>query len=380
MSSAKAALKRSPRLVRPASPVTPAQILEALPHAVMVVGPHHRVLAANYAAEEFFGTSRVILEKTPLTKLLPATHPVFAMIARVRQSGMSIAAHDLVLESPRLARRGCTILAAPLTDHPAEVLLTFQDDSTARVLDQQISTRTAARSLTGMAAILAHEVKNPLSGIRGAAQLLESSVPTPDQELAVLIREEADRIRAMIERMECFGDKQPPHQAVNIHHVLAHVRKIAASGFAAGVRFVEHYDPSLPSVLGDRDPLVQAVLNLVKNAAEAIFEAGQTAGEIQLITRYQQGARLFTPTSPTGAKLPILVVVRDNGAGIAEEIKPYLFEPFISTKASLSGLGLALVTKIIADHGGLIDVDSQPGRTEFRLHLPVCFDPVEGIA
>lgn len=377
MSSAKAVFKRSPRPARTVPPLTPTQILEAVPHAVMVVGPHHRILTANYAAEEFFGTSRVILEKTPLTRFLPVTHPVFAMITRVRQSGMSIAAHDLVLESPRLTRRGCTVLAAPLADHPAEVLLTFQDESTARVLDQQISTRTAARSLTGMAAILAHEVKNPLSGIRGAAQLLESSVSAPDQSLAVLIREEADRIRAMVERMERFGDKQPSHQAVNIHHVLEHVCKIAEAGFASGVRFVEHYDPSLPPVLGDRDPLVQAVLNLVKNAAEAIFEAGQTTGEIHLITRYQQGARLVTPTSPTGAKLPILVVVRDNGAGIAEEIKPYLFEPFISTKVSGSGLGLALVTKIIADHGGLIDVESQPGRTEFRLHLPVCVDPAE---
>lgn len=361
----------APALLPPVGPsLDPAALFEGMPIALMVVAPPATILTVNYAAEEFFGTSKAILTKTSLAQYLPTAHPILAMITRVRQSGRSMAEHGLILESPRLTRRGCTVLATPVNGHAELVMLTFQDDSTARALDQQIAPRTAARSLTGMAAILAHEVKNPLSGIRGAAQLLEGSLPAPDRELAVLIRDEADRIRAMIERMERFGDQLSATGAVNIHSALDHVRRIAASGFAAGIKFSEQYDPSLPLVPGDHDQLIQALLNLVKNAAEAILETGRADGEIHLITRFQHTGRLTATTTAARATLPILVIIQDNGCGIAADIKPYLFEPFISSKVTGSGLGLALATKIIADHGGLIDVESQPGRTAFRLHLP----------
>jgi two-component system nitrogen regulation sensor histidine kinase GlnL len=348
-----------------------AAVLGALPVPVMVIDPENRFRHVNHAAEQFLGISAASLAQMRLNDLVPSDNPLFLLIEQVRETEATIADHDLNLESPRLHKRGITVQGSPLPEEPGAVLLVLQDASAARALDRQLAFRGAARSVSGMAAILAHEVKNPLSGIRGAAQLLESSVAPADRELAVLIRDEADRIRALVDRMEAFGEKPLARNALNIHRVLEHVRKLAQSGFAAHVRFQENYDPSLPPVWGNRDQLIQVVLNLVKNAAEAVTQPGVHYPEIQLTTGFHHGMRVAMPGTGLRLDLPLYVSVRDNGPGIPEDIRPHLFEPFVTSKSTGSGLGLALVAKIIGDHGGLIQVESRPGRTEFRLHLPV---------
>ncbi len=353
-------------------------LLSALPVAVLLLDAGNRFRYANHAAEQFLGLSMVQLAQHALGDLVPADSPIFLLIEQVRQNGVTISEYDLTLESPRLHKQSVTVQGSPLPEEPDCVVLVLQDASAARALDRQLTFRSAARSVTGMAAILAHEVKNPLSGIRGAAQLLESSVNAADRELTLLIRDEADRIRALVDRMEIFGEKPVERAAVNIHRVLEHVRRLAQNGFAAHLRLHEVYDPSLPPAWGNRDQLVQVVLNLVKNAAEAITAGGVANGEITLTTGFQHGVRLAVPGSERRRHLPLLVAVRDNGPGIPEDIRPNLFDPFVSSKPTGSGLGLALVAKIVADHGGLIEVDSRPGRTEFRLHLPVVHDESEG--
>ena len=362
-------------LRRAAAPLDGMAMLGTLPVATVLLDADNRFRYANQAAEQFLGLSMMQLGHISLEALLPPDNPLFSLLHQVRTHGTTISDHDLTLDSPRLHKTGITVQAAPLIEEPGAVLLTLQDSSAARTLDRQMAFRGAARSVSGMSAILAHEVKNPLSGIRGAAQLLEASVADSDRELTVLIRDEADRIRALVDRMEVFGEKPIERRAVNIHRVLEHVRRLAQSGVAADIRLTEHYDPSLPPAWGNRDQLVQVLLNLVKNAAEAIqsdpdmMERG--GAEIILTTAYQHGVRLAVPGSGQRQHLPLVVTVRDNGPGISDDMRQHLFEPFVSSKPSGSGLGLALVAKIVGDHDGLIEVDSRPGRTEFRLCLPV---------
>jgi two-component system nitrogen regulation sensor histidine kinase GlnL len=347
-----------------------AAMLSSLPVACVLINAENRFVYANPAAEQFFAISISQLRQISLWDLVPKDSPLFALIEQVRSGELMVSDHDLSFDSPRLQRRGVTVQGTPISEDSGCVLLTLQDESAARTLDRQLNFRSAARSVSGMAAILAHEVKNPLSGIRGAAQLLENSVGENDRELAVLIRDEADRIRALVDRMEAFGEKPIQRDAVNIHRVLEHVRRLAQTGFAAHLRITESYDPSLPPVWGNRDQLVQVMLNLVKNAAEALTERGDS-GEITLITAFQHGVRVAVPGTKRRVHLPLVVTVRDTGGGIPEDIRDNLFDPFVTTKPSGSGLGLALVAKIIGEHGGLIEVDSRPGKTDFRVFLPI---------
>ena len=347
-----------------------AAMLGALPVPVLMLDAENQIRYANQAAEQALGLSLQQLVQLCMSDVVAADSPLLLLVEQARTHGMTISDHDLTLEGPRLRARPVAAQVAPVSDEPGSVVITLQDSSAARALDRQRSFRKAARSVTGMAAILAHEIKNPLSGIRGAAQLLENSVAPEDRELAVLICDEADRIRALVERMEVFGEKPVERRAVNIHRVLEHVRRLAQTGFAAHLRLTEAYDPSLPPVWGNRDQLVQVLLNLVKNAAEALT-TGSGEGEIVLSTAYQHGLRVAVPGTTQRRDLPLIVTVRDNGPGIPEDLQPHLFEPFVTSKPTGSGLGLALVAKIVGDHGGAIEVESRPGRTEFRLCLPV---------
>jgi two-component system, NtrC family, nitrogen regulation sensor histidine kinase GlnL len=356
------AAKRPPVVVAPES----ATVLAALPVATVVLDAEDRFRFANPAAELFFQLSAASLAGMTLRDLLPEDNRLFGVVEQVRRYDAPVYDHDLALESPRLRRFGVAVQGAPLPELPRGVVLTFQNASTAQMLDRQLNFRGAARGANAMGAMLAHEVKNPLSGIRGAAQLLEQGAAEPDRELCLLIQDEADRIRNLVERMDMFSDRPIECGEVNIHEVLDHVRRIALSGFAAHIRITQDYDPSLPPVWGNRDQLVQILLNLVKNAAEAV---DPREGEIQLVTAYHHGVRIAVPGSAERVHLPLQVLVRDNGPGIAEEVRATLFEPFVTTKRGGQGLGLALVAKLVTDQGGLIECDSRPGRTVFRLSL-----------
>ena len=357
---------------RRAVPTDGEAILNALPNPVLLVAPDGRIVDANMAAESFFEISTQFLRRQSLKELVPFGSPLLALIDQVRSSGSPVNEYKVDLGTPRNpGERLVDLHVAPLPERPDHVVVMLQERTIADKMDRQLTHRGAARSVTALAAMLAHEIKNPLSGIRGAAQLLEQSVGDEDRTLTRLICDEADRIVKLVDRMEVFTDERPvERESVNIHVVLEHVKRLTHSGVARHIKFIEEYDPSLPPVLANRDQLIQVFLNLVKNAAEAIGE-NAADGEIQLSTAFRPGVRLSLPGSKTRVSLPLEFCVKDNGPGVPEDLLPHLFDPFVTTKPTGSGLGLALVSKIIGDHGGIIECESQPRRTIFRVLMPI---------
>jgi two-component system, NtrC family, nitrogen regulation sensor histidine kinase GlnL len=347
-----------------------ASVLNALPHPVVMIAPDDRIAGANQAAEGFFQGSESVLTRYRLDHFVPFGCPLFNLIEQVRESGVSVTEYRVDVSSPRLgSERVVDIYASPMGERPGHVTLMLLPRSVTEKIDRQLTHRGAARTVTGLASMLAHEIKNPLSGIRGAAQLLESDADENGRALTRLICDEADRIVGLVQRMEIFADERPTErQAVNIHSVLERVKAIARSGFARNVRLVEEYDPSLPPVHANRDQLIQVFLNLTKNAAEALSNTEDA--EIVFRTAFRPGIRLSVPGSRSKVSLPLEFSVIDNGPGVPEDLVPYIFDPFVTSKMNGSGLGLALVAKTIGEHGGVIECESQPRRTAFRILMP----------
>lgn len=347
-------------------------LLSALPHPILVLADDDRVIFANAAAETFFDTSQAMMKRHTLAEILHAGSPLVALVAQVRRTGSTVNEYGIAISLMKASTdRHVDVYGGLMPEQPGLVVLMLQQRSMAQMIERQLTHRQAARSVSGMASVLAHEIKNPLSGIRGAAQLLESTIPEEDRALTQLICDETDRIRKLVDRMEVFGDERPlEKQPVNIHAILDHVKRIAATGFASNIRFAEDYDPSLPPIPVNRDKLVQAFLNLIKNAAEALDGAGDS-GRILIRTAFKPGMRLSVPGATGRIALPFMIEIEDNGSGIRDELKPHLFDPFVTTKPSGTGLGLALVAKIIGDHGGIIECDSGNKRTIFRVLLPI---------
>ncbi|MBB3459499.1 MULTISPECIES: two-component system sensor histidine kinase NtrB [Rhizobium] len=349
-------------------------VLNAIQNPVVMVDEGGFIAFANWEAEAFFGASAAHLSRYRISTFIPFGSPLLALIDQVRERKAPVNEYRVDLSSPRLGQdKLVDLYVAPVIAEPGSVVVVFQERSMADKIDRQLTHRAAARSVTGLASMLAHEIKNPLSGIRGAAQLLEQSVIDDDRALTRLICDETDRIVSLVDRMEVFSDERPVDRVpVNIHSVLDHVKAVAKAGFARNIRVTENYDPSLPAVYANRDQLVQVFLNLVKNAAEAVGD--RPDGEIILTTAYRPGIRLSVAGTREKISLPLEFCVIDNGPGVPTDLLPHLFDPFITTKTNGSGLGLALVAKIIGDHGGIIECDSQNNRTIFRVLMPASKD------
>ncbi|MCF6321056.1 MAG: ATP-binding protein [Rhizobiaceae bacterium] len=346
------------------------QILDAMPYPVLMLDKDNVILYANLASEGFFQSSTSLLCGEAIDKILPFGTPALDMLERVRLRFAPIQEYKVDLSSPRIGQDAVVdIFATPMNEIPGHTIIIFQKRAMADKIDRQLTHRGAARTVTGLASMLAHEIKNPLSGIRGAAQLLENSVESEDRSLTQLITRETDRIVKLVDRMEVFSDERPPERdPVNIHSVLDHVRTLALNGFGRGVEFIENYDPSLPAVYANRDQLVQVFINLIKNACEAMDDVENR--QITISTAFRSGIKLSTPGSEERISLPLEFTIADNGNGIAPSLVGHVFEPFVTTKSNGTGLGLALVSKIVGDHGGIIEIESDAKGTTVRILMP----------
>ncbi|SIT04525.1 two-component system sensor histidine kinase NtrB [Paracoccus saliphilus] len=350
-----------------------------LPLPALILDEKGRVGAMNDAAEIWLNLSRNSTVGRPLDsddmvkrlRILPSLGPLFNRVTRddeaLYQPGVQFEIGD---RAGGHQTRRASVHAGPAEgiDGAASILIVPEDDG--GMLYQSRAVRSAARSAIGMSEMLAHEIKNPLAGIRGAAQLMAMNAPPEDREMAEMIVSESRRIVSLLEQVERFGDTSAPRLApVNVHDVLEQVRRSATVGFAKEVSIITDYDPSLPHALADADQLVQVCLNLVKNAAEALTD--RPDGTIRLRSSYDHSLRLPPDdTWPKGRALPLQIEIEDNGPGLPSAIAEQVFEPFVSGRENGTGLGLALVSKIVTDHGALIRVDSRPGRTLFRISLP----------
>ena len=346
----------------------PGVIWASLPLPALLIGPDMRVFEVNPAGEIFLNVSSKSLMGQPAFDRLAIDAPIEEAIARARANQSPIFINDVDVGTGERAPIQCNIQIAPMHDNPDYIMLLMAPRDIADRLGRSMSVKSAAKSAIGMAEMLAHEIKNPLAGISGAAQLISMNANAEDRELTDLIVEETRRIVKLLDQVEQFGNlRQPDRRAVNIHDALDRARKSALVGFAAHMSIIEDYDPSLPPTLADPDQLMQVFLNLIKNAAEACKTQGST---IRLRTYYDLSLRLRRKDGGPSV-LPLNIEIIDNGPGIPPEIAADIFEPFVSGRENGTGLGLALVSKIISDHEGWVQVDSVPGRTVFRVSLPV---------
>ena len=346
-------------------------ILDSMPQPVLAVGLEQQISFANIAAQEFFSASLSSLRKHTLETLMPFGSPVINLVENCLANRLSFNEYGIDLSAPHTRPDSIVDLHVAPFEGGGEVLalLVIQPRSLAHRIDKQLTHRGAARSVSAMSAMLAHEIKNPLSGIKGAAQLLESDVSAENAELTQLICSETERIAGLVDRFEQFSETPVDLDAsINVHAILENVRVLAKNGFGAHVSFIEDYDPSLPDVRGNKDLLTQVFLNLVKNAAEAV---DKRKGEIKLCSAFRPGIRLSLPGRARPIRLPLEFSIIDNGIGVPDDIKSHLFDPFVTTKSSGTGLGLALVAKIVGDHGGTVECDSTHERTIFRVRLPM---------
>ena len=349
----------------------------AIPYPTFLISSDNTIIDANSAAESYCLNSIRKIKSQSISTYFGENSVILNVINQARKTLVSVSIYDIDVFWSSEVCSVHDVIATAINNSGANILLMFHPHGLSKKMDRNLSHRSVARSVTGMASMLAHEIRNPLAGISGAAQLLMANISRNDEKLLGIIQTEVQRIGTLVDRFEIFGDTRPLKQEpVNIHSILSRAKKIASVGYAKNIKINEEYDPSLPFAKGDPDLLLQVIHNLLKNATEAVPSSN---GLITIKTAFSQGIKINLGNH-SNESLPLQVSVIDNGSGVPEQIRDDIFEPFVTSKSGGSGLGLSLISKIISDHGGVIEYSRVRNRSIFSVLLPIWTESyMEGI-
>jgi len=349
----------------------PDNILYELRTPVILINNNNIIDYINAAGEEFFGHSSNIILGQTINSLIQKDSPLLILLLRVRKNKSGLTEESLDISNVNDQKRKVRVHILPLPEDTNKIIIQISQLSVSETFQSQRVNNKISKSFSSMVDMLMHELKNPLAGIKGASQLLESDLKNQSNlvDLTHLIQIETDRITALLNRMEHITNDNLKLNCefLNIHKVLNHCRNVALNSFGVNIKFIDFYDPSLPEIFANTDLLIQIFLNIIKNSCEAIKENGQ----IIIKTSFNFNKKVAFTKDDIPISLPLQIEIIDNGSGIPNDLLPNIFDPFVSSKNSGKGLGLSIVASGLNEIGAVIDVNSIPGLTNFCVNFPL---------
>ncbi|MDC0073485.1 ATP-binding protein [Alphaproteobacteria bacterium] len=345
-------------------------VLNSIPIPFIVVSSKLIIIYVNNSAETFFGLSKPFLLGKSFDQIVAKDSSIISMIKGIFISKNSIRENPFEIYIPKIGKKIIDLHISKSEEKDKNAFIFLDEVSLSIKVKNKLLHQDSLLSINGVSSLLKHEIKNPLSGIRGAAQILENEVSGSDKELAIIIQKESDRIVNIVNRVELFTDDiDVSFLSLNIHQVLDYVQSIVKAGFSNNIEFVKSYDPSLPQIRGNKDRLIQLFLNLIKNSSEAL----DFKGKIEIRTSFIHDFKISIANTDNELNrlLPLQIEIIDNGIGVPESIKKKIFDPFVTSKIGGTGLGLSLASKVVSEHGGIIECDSKNSLTIFRINLPI---------
>ena len=346
-------------------------ILNELRTPVFLVNKNNDVVYINSIGEEFFGHSANLIIGFSIYNLIPEDSPVSILLKRVRKSKQGLTEESLDFSNINFPNRKVRAHIVPLSFDSNQIIFQLSELTVSEMFQSQRINSKISKSFSSMVDMLMHELKNPLAGIKGASQLIESDLNSDKnvKELTSLINIESDRIVSLLNRMEQINNNDviKDQEFLNVHEILNHCKRVAQNSFGSNIKYIESFDPSLPHIFANKDILIQIFLNLLKNACEA----ASNTSKIKIKTSFNSDKKISFSHEEIPSSLPLQIEIIDYGTGITKSLLPNIFDPFISSKKEGKGLGLSIVASGLNDMGAVIDVMSSPGLTNFIINFPL---------
>ena len=346
-------------------------ILKELRTPVFLINNSNKIIYLNEIAEEFFGVSSNIIVGKKIDLFVQSDSPILNLINRVRKNKVGLTEESLDLSNVNFPNRKVRVHLVPLSFDNNQIIIQISQLALSEMFQSQRINSKISKSFSSMIDMLMHELKNPLAGIKGASQLIESDLEDNSDsfELTKLISIECDRIESLLDRMEQISNNSVKldYENLNIHEILNHCIRVAENSFGEEINFINEFDPSLPRLFANKSLLIQIIINLLKNASEA----SKKKGNIKIKTSFNSNKITSFGKENIPTPLPLQIEIIDFGIGISSNLISSIFDPFVSSKKEGKGLGLSIVASGLEEMGAVIDVTSNPGFTNFCINFPL---------